>query len=150
MKNNYYSIKTHFLVKILLKKGNHFLILKNNKKDVEDLNLGWESPGGHLEEHEDIEQALFRELKEETGLTDINVLFPIHSFLFYPGQENSLGGVVYLAEYVSGDVCLDNKEHFTYKWATISEIEQLGGTRGLLQEFTAYKNFLENIKKLNI
>jgi 8-oxo-dGTP pyrophosphatase MutT (NUDIX family) len=149
MENNYYSIKTHFLVKILLKKGNYFLILKNNKKDPNDLKAGWESPGGHLEEGEDIEQALFRELKEETGLTDIKILCPVHSFLFYPGQENSLGGVIYLAEYVSGDVYLDNKEHCAHKWATLNEIEQLEGTKGLLQEFAAYKKFKEVIKTLS-
>ncbi len=148
MENNYYSIRTHFLVKILLKKGNSFLILKNNKKDLNDLKVGWESPGGHLEESEDIEQALSRELKEETGLTDIKVLCPIHSFLFYPGQENSLGGVIYLAEYVSGEVYLDQKEHCRHKWATLSEIEQLEGTKGLLQEFAAYKKFLDAIKTL--
>ena len=120
MDNNYYLLRTHFLVKILLKKGNSFLILKNNKENPNDFKTGWESPGGHIEENEDIEQALFRELKEETGLTDINVLCPIHSFLFYPGKENSLGGVIYLAEYVAGEVYLDNKEHCMYKWAALS------------------------------
>lgn len=150
MVNNYYSIKTHFLVKILLKKGDSFLILKNNKKDPNNLKVGWESPGGHLEENEDIEQALFRELKEETGLIDIKILCPIHSFLFYPGKENSLAGVIYLAEYITGDIYLDNNEHCIYKWATLDEIEQLEGTKGLLQEFIAYKKFTDNAKTLFI
>ncbi|MCX6737024.1 MAG: NUDIX hydrolase [Candidatus Parcubacteria bacterium] len=148
MENNYYSIKTHFLVKIILKKGNTFLILKNNKEDINNLNVGWESPGGHLEENENIEQALFRELKEETNLTDIKILSPIHSFLFDTGKENSLGGVIYLAEYVAGEVYLDNKEHCMYKWTTLNEIELLEGTKGLLQEFDAYKKFISNIKTL--
>jgi 8-oxo-dGTP diphosphatase len=150
MEDNYHQIKTYFLVKILLKKGDSFLILKNNKKDLNDLKVGWESPGGHLEEGEDIEQALYRELKEETGLTDVKILCPIHSFLFYPGQENSLGGIIYLAEYTTGEVSLDNKEHCMYKWATLGEIESLDGTKGLLQEFTAYKKFIDNIKTLSI
>lgn len=146
---DYYSVRTHFLVKILLKKGDSFLILKNNEKDLSDLKTGWESPGGHLEEGEDIEQALYRELKEETGLTEAKILCPIHSFLFYPGQENSLGGIIYLAEYTTGDVNLDNKEHCAYKWATLDEIESLDGTKGLLQEFTAYKKFIDNVKTLS-
>ena len=113
------------------------------------MGIGWESPGGHLEEGEDFEQALFRELKEETGLTRIKILCPVHCFLFYPAQENSLGGVVYLVEYLDGEVTLDNKEHSAYKWATLGEITHMEGTRGLHIEFDAYKQFLENIKTFN-
>ncbi|MBT5285802.1 MAG: NUDIX domain-containing protein [Euryarchaeota archaeon] len=35
---------------------------------VEHPQRGWEIPGGHLEEHEQPEDALLRELKEETGM----------------------------------------------------------------------------------
>jgi 8-oxo-dGTP diphosphatase len=149
MENGYYSIKTPFLVKVILKKGDKFLILKNNEKDVDNLKAGWETPGGHLEEGEDLNQALLREIKEETGLTNVNVLCPIHSFLFYPGEDRSLGGVVYLSEYVSGDIVMDENEHSEYKWASLDEIEKLEGTRGLLLEFDSYNTFLENIKRLS-
>ncbi len=134
------------MVKILLKKGNSFLILKNNKKDQNDLNIGWESPGGHLDEGEDFDQAISREIKEETGLINFNIVCPIHSFLFYPGEENSLGGIVYLAEYIDGEVDLDKKEHCMYKWATLREIESLSGTKGLLQEFASCTKFIKSIE----
>ena len=148
MEDMYYKLETHFLVKMLIKRGDTYLILKNNESDPNELKTGWESPGGHLEENEDFEQALFRELNEETGLTDVKVLCPVHSFLFYPGKEKSLGGIVYLAEYISGAVELDGKEHCAYKWATLDEISQMSGTRGLQIEFEAYKKFLKTIERL--
>ena len=35
--------------------------------------LGWSTPGGHIERHEDSRQAALRELHEETGLTPFDV-----------------------------------------------------------------------------
>lgn len=34
----------------------------------------WLSPGGHIELDEDPDEALFREIAEETGLTDVEIL----------------------------------------------------------------------------
>lgn len=144
--SEYNPITTLFLTKILIKKGNSFLLLKN-KKYVDDPKNGWETPGGHMEKNEDFEQSLFRELKEETGLTksDIDILCPIHTFLFYPGEEKSLGGIVYLANYRSGNISLDSHEHDSYKWMTLDEIKGLEGTKGMRQEFEAYKKFIRTL-----
>ena len=52
-----------------LKKDDQYLFMNRNKKK-NDLNEGkWIGIGGHLEGEETKEQALVREVKEETGLT---------------------------------------------------------------------------------
>jgi 8-oxo-dGTP pyrophosphatase MutT (NUDIX family) len=53
----------------------HRVLLVHHRK------LGlWLAPGGHVEKHEDPDQALFRELKEETGLgrEDLSPLTVVH------------------------------------------------------------------------
>jgi len=43
----------------------HILVIERTKNDWPGINL----PGGHVEENETIDEAVVREIKEETGLT---------------------------------------------------------------------------------
>tara|TARA_Y100001936_G_scaffold239498_1_gene272733 strand:- start:387 stop:758 length:372 start_codon:yes stop_codon:yes gene_type:complete len=54
------------VVAAIIKKDNHFLIVKRNKK--KHLGLKWEFPGGKVQENESFEEALIREIKEELNI----------------------------------------------------------------------------------
>lgn len=50
---------------VIYNNQNQIVLIRNPKR-------GWELPGGHIEEKENIKNALIREIKEETGL-DIEI-----------------------------------------------------------------------------
>ena len=77
----------------------------------------WGVPGGALEPGENLEQALQRETKEETGLDVQDLeLFGVYSgsgqFYRYPnGDEVHNVSVAYLSRSVSGDLKINLQEH---------------------------------------
>ena len=61
-------METRIVLTGILKDDDLFLAVKRNEND--DMFPGaWEFPGGHLEEGETIKEGLFRELKEELGIS---------------------------------------------------------------------------------
>ena len=75
-----------------LEKDNQYLMLLRNKKKNDINALKWIGVGGHIEEGETKEEALIREVKEETGLV-------INSFI-YRGEllfvNNDFSEIMYL------------------------------------------------------
>ncbi|MFP4515115.1 MAG: NUDIX hydrolase [Parcubacteria group bacterium] len=64
MNNN---VLKHFTASALIVENNKVLLVYHKKLDV------WLYPGGHIEENENPDETLLREVKEETGL-DIEVI----------------------------------------------------------------------------
>jgi len=92
--------------------------------------------GGHIELDEDVEEALFREIKEETGL-DVEILSdkptvesPETKFLLTPAyldvhQANPPHkhiGLTYFAR-AKDDKFTVSKEHTAIKWLTAEDVE---------------------------
>ncbi len=137
--------KTYVALKALIRDNNEFLILKKVMSDGTNPLVGWETPGGRLEEGEDLIVGLSREIQEETGLT-VEILHPFHAFIVNIGQENCITGISFIAHYKDGTVTLDTKEHNAYAWKTIKEIRRLTESYGLQKEMDAFEKFTKTWK----
>ena len=81
-------------------------------------------PGGQVEEGENSDQCIHREIQEETGLK-VRILRPISEWSYEKGPELTVAGITYLCEYLYGNVEL-SLEHSEYRWMTPVELEKLG------------------------
>jgi len=122
---------------IFRKNGNktEYLLLKR----VPEKNGFWQPVTGGLEEGETRTEALFREIKEETGIKNpIRVIEGLYYFEFSDPNLNQ--------EYVYGvevspteELVLDGEEHSEYRWCSFQEALQL----------LSWKENKEALKKLN-
>jgi len=117
--------KPTLIVDAFIKKDNKYLSVK--RKKMEDGT--WETPGGRVEFGERIEYALKREIKEEVG---VNI--KVNRFLGWGEGLNCMhkdGFIVHRfvlffdCEITSGEVLIDNKEAYEYKWVTWEEFKKL-------------------------
>lgn len=113
------------IVDVIIKniKTNKYLTTKRDINKPTSPGL-WEITGGGIDYEEDIEKALIREAKEETGLDIINYEYIGNFFI---------GDLVYFSyiAYVScqdSDVLLQKGETIDYKWRTKDELIELFNT----------------------
>ena len=82
-------------------------------------------PGGHVEYGETIEQAVKREIKEETNI-DINFIevFNVQDNIFDPNyiKKKHLIFLDCLCEPLTLDIKLDNRELIDWRWFKIDEV----------------------------
>ncbi len=77
----------------------------------------WEMPGGQVEEGEALDQAVCREIKEETGLT----VKPIGITGVYYNASMHILAVVFKVAYVSGDIKIQPEEIQEAKFIALNE-----------------------------
>lgn len=95
-------------------------------------------PGGHIELGERAEDAIVREVREETGLDSVPVELLIVQQAIYPKDYHKHEHYVfmdYVCQAVSLDVKLDGKELQTYVWVKPEDALKLD-----LEEYT--RNFV--------
>ncbi len=79
----------------------------------------WGSPKGHIEKGETLEDTARREVREETGLTDIHFRegFKEQNRYSFTGKEGKIFKTVtfFIAETHSSDICISS-EHVDFVW----------------------------------
>lgn len=114
--------KLFHVVKGLVEHNGKFLLLKKAKSIIPG-NLGkWECSGGRIKIDEDPEQALLREIKEETGL-DCKIEKALPPLYVEKGEIYNFTHV-FLVKASSREVKL-SEEHSEFKWVKPSEVKNM-------------------------
>lgn len=97
--------------------GDNFLTLRNNSKDPKHGGDFWFTVTGSLDNDETDEQAVKREVKEETGLEVFDTLF-LNCYSIYSWNGQDYQEKNFIAFVNSGPIRL-NEEHIESKWLNI-------------------------------
>jgi bis(5'-nucleosidyl)-tetraphosphatase len=91
---------------------NHFLLL--------DYGRYWDYPKGHLKKGEDEREAALRELEEETGIEEVELMDDFrHEIVYFfrpPGRGLVRKTVVFFLGEVEGKKVTISDEHVGYEW----------------------------------
>lgn len=107
-------------VKVFLRHGKKYLLLQK-AKDLHREHIGlWEVPGGKIQYNETAEQAVVREVKEETGLNGL--ILKELSPLVLEKEGIRTYTRVYVVTTSSLKITMSN-EHSAYQWVTVKQAE---------------------------
>ena len=128
-------------------------ILIGKKEDIESHPVGdeWILPGGHVDGGEDVEQAVKREIGEETDL-DMEIHHLLDAYTqFYDSDREPMIRLFYHCESEKGDAkAKDDLKEF--KWVKPEKlVEELGETDSeALEESDEVSSFLKKIEKMPV
>ncbi len=118
-------------------------ILIIRRADTLDWQPGeWETLYGRIDQHEDAEQGLRREISEEIGLKDVEIKNILTTWHIYRGSkkaENDLIGITYHAT-TDQDVITLSHEHSEYAWVTPEEALNKIAIEGIKRDVNAFIN----------
>lgn len=139
------EIKTAISTGGIVIKDNKILLIKVQNDSNKNL---WMLPGGYVEPGESIENAVIREIEEESGIkATITELIGIRTGIrLWKGYEQTNLYIVFKMKYVNGIETADNLETTEAQFFTINEIIYMDNIVGLSKELIL-KNSLSFTKK---
>lgn len=120
---------------IIRRPDGKILVLKRSATD-DHLPEAWETVGGGMDREESPQDALAREIREETGLT-ASVSEPFHVFTFRKQTGEFKVGITFLCDTEDDTVTL-SEEHSDYRWINPQEFADLPSVPSLYDEIAEY------------
>lgn len=118
------------------------ILLTKRSSNLRDFPNAWVLPGGKVEEYEPREQAIVREVKEETGLNFYPTLFGVYDEIF---KERQIHAVVTVYQGTcDGEMLADEYEVSEIEWYSLADalthdIELGFEHRKIITDFMNYK-----------
>jgi 8-oxo-dGTP diphosphatase len=106
--------------KAIIRLDDTYLILKRSPNS-KSYPLHWDFAGGKLEHGENFENALIREVKEETNL---DIVLEESIFIYVESKVENSYVILFNCEKRDGEIKLSD-EHTEYKWVTKEEAQKL-------------------------
>ena len=119
---------------ILFDQHGHILVLKRSASSKTNPSK-WELPGGKIDAGEAFDEALNREIQEETGFT-----VAIHTAAGTSMQETDefrVVNLIMIGTILSGGLSI-SKEHSEFRWAGVPEIAALDKADWFIEYFRMY------------
>ncbi|HEV2402869.1 MAG TPA: NUDIX hydrolase [Candidatus Saccharimonadales bacterium] len=113
---------THLSTGIAIRRNGTLLLVRREPGDF--LGGSWELPGGGIDEGETFEQAIRRELLEETGLTVTKIVGMFAGFDYSTDVKPKVRQFNFIVTVAPSKVTL-SEEHDTYIWVTLEDLPKL-------------------------
>lgn len=102
----------------------------------------WEYPAGRLHQFETFEDGLKREVKEEVGISNLEIVMPLRTFTYMRGgneAENEVKGITFWCRTDQNEVIISN-EHAEFKWLDINEAINLVSHEGIKKDLITFRD----------